>query len=80
MANTGSQSITAPADKPCVIGFVNFQKQDLTVQFSNQNVSAYLFTLRYPNDTQLTPLQFTKKIEISKDIDMAYLYLGSLNN
>ena len=24
VANTGSQSITAPADKPCVIGFVNY--------------------------------------------------------
>jgi hypothetical protein len=52
----GFQQITVPADKPCVVGFVNYNKQDLQLNFNNQNVSAYLFTLKYPNQTQLTPL------------------------
>lgn len=74
-----------PADKPCMIGFVNYEKQNLTLTFTNQSVvSAYLFTLAYPNRTRLVPLrpQFPNQniqINVTSDNDMAYLYLGSIN-
>ena len=41
----GFQQFTVPADKPCVVGFVNINRQDIKINFNNQNVSAYLFTL-----------------------------------
>ncbi|TNV76794.1 hypothetical protein FGO68_gene11942 [Halteria grandinella] len=76
----GSQDLIVPADKPCVIGFVNYLHQNLTLSFTNQNVSAYLFTLIYPSQTLLTPVQPEMKINLTKSEDMAYLYIGSINN
>lgn len=42
---SGSAKLSVPADKPCVLGFVNHESQEIDVTFSNSNVSAYLFTL-----------------------------------
>lgn len=78
--NKGSQVLTVPSDKPCVVSLVNYQRQNLTLNFTNNvNVSAYLFTLTYPNLTTLTPVA-NGKFGVSNSTDMAYLYIGSVNN
>ena len=47
--NKGSQQLTVPPNEPCMVGFVNYQNQNLSLKFTNQNVSAFLFTLNYPD-------------------------------
>ena len=47
--NKGSQQLTVPPNEPCMVGFVNYQNQNLSLKFTNQNVSAFLFTLSYPD-------------------------------
>jgi hypothetical protein len=42
-------------------------------------VSAYLFTLTYPNSASLSPV-VNGKFGVTDNTDMAYLYIGSINN
>jgi hypothetical protein len=50
------------------------------VKFTNSNVSAYLYTLKYPNITSITTVKALSSVEISNDKDVGYLYIGSVTN
>eukprot|EP00347_Sterkiella_histriomuscorum_P014359 403361173 len=75
-----SVRLTVPIDKPCVVGFVNYQKQDLALSFNNTNVAAYSYQFSYPATTKLSALKPLTILNVPATSDIMYVYIGSTTN